>query len=474
MKVQMKNLLQIASVVLLVFSSVGVKAQIKDTGEISSKEARTDSPIKFSLEEAQKYALENSFMVKGSDYDLKVAKRKVWEAISTGLPQVTADADYTKNLKISATPFPANLGDPIRILMGQEATGTPLYVPFAQKYSSSTTINVNQKIFDGSYIVGLGAAKVFVQLSQNTKTKSEIDVKDLVAQAYYNVLVARENYKTIEENVAITKKTHFETKAYYENGFREELDVDQVMLMLKRSENQLSDAKRAISNALIMLKFTMGYDIEKDIELNNNLETFINPLLISKTESKELDLENHIDYKIVDTQLKAQKLIIRNEQAGYLPNLSAFYSYGKNTSADAWNVYKSNVPWFKSSMVGLKISMPIFTGFNRRSKIKQEKINYKKIEDLKYNTEQSLKKDLSLSYNSLVNAKDTYENDLKGLEIAKRIYERTLVKFNEGVSTSTELSNNEQQYLNSHSAYINATLNLLNSKIAFDKALGKL
>jgi len=466
MKVQMKNLLQIASVVLLVFSSVGVKAQIKDTGEISSKEALTDSPIKFSLEEAQKYALENSFMVKGSDYDLKVAKRKVWEAISTGLPQVKASANYSKNLDIAVSLLPAEF------FGGNAGEYTP--VKFGQTYTSAATVNVDQKIFDGSYIVGLGAAKVFVQLSQNTKTKSEIDVRDLVAQAYYNVLVARENYKTIEENVAITKKTHFETKAYYENGFREELDVDQVMLMLKRSENQLSDAKRAISNALIMLKFTMGYDIEKDIELNNNLETFINPLLISKTESKKLDLENHIDYKIVDTQLKAQKLIIRNEQAGYLPNLSAFYSYGKNTSADAWNVYKSNVPWFKSSMVGLKISMPIFTGFNRRSKIKQEKINYKKIEDLKYNTEQSLKKDLSLSYNSLVNAKDTYENDLKGLEIAKRIYERTLVKFNEGVSTSTELSNNEQQYLNSHSAYINATLNLLNSKIAFDKALGKL
>ncbi|MCZ4693696.1 TolC family protein [Ancylomarina euxinus] len=449
----MKNILQIASILLLVFSSWSLKAQ-------------TENLTKFSLQEAQNYALENSFMVKGNDYDLKVAKKKVWEAISTGLPQVKASADYTKNLDIAVSLLPAE------IFGGTAGEYTP--VKFGQTYASSATINVDQKIFDGSYIVGLGAAKVFVQLSQNTKIKSEIEVKDLVAQAYYNVLIARENYKTIEENVTITKKTHFETKAYYENGFREELDVDQVMLMLKRSENQLSDAKRAISNSLIMLKFTMGYDIEKKIELKNDLEAFINPLLISKTESTELDLENHIDYRIVSTQLNAQKLIIRNEQSGYLPNLSAFYNYGKNTSTDASNVYKSNVPWFKSSMIGLKMSMPIFTGFNRRSKIKQEKINYKKIEDLKYNTEQSLKKDLSISYNSLMNAKDNYENDLKGLEIAKRIYDRTLVKFNEGVSTSTELSNNEQQYLNSHSAYIGSTLQLLNSKVAFDKALGKL
>ncbi|MDE5423227.1 TolC family protein [Ancylomarina sp. DW003] len=449
----MKNILQIASIVLLVFSCLITNAQ-------------TENLTKFSLQEAQNYALENSFTVKGSDYDLKVAKKKVWEAISTGLPQVKANADYTKNLDIAVSLLPAE------IFGGTPGEYTP--VKFGQTYAGSATISVDQKIFDGSYIVGLGAAKVFVQLSQNTKAKTEIEVKDAVAQAYYNVLVARENYKTIEENLVITKKTHFETKAYYENGFREELDVDQVMLMLKRSENQLSDAKRAISNALIMLKFSMGYDIEKKINLKNNLDAFITPLRMTKTESTDLDLENHIDYRIVDTQLKAQKLIIRNEQAGYLPNISAFYNTGKNTSSDISNVYKSEVPWFKSSMIGLKVSMPIFTGFNRRSKIKQEKINYKKIEDQKYNTEQSLKKDLSLSHNSLVNAKENYENDLKGLEIAKRIYERTLIKFNEGVSTSTELSNNEEQYLNSHSAFINSTLNLLNSKVAFDKALGKL
>ncbi|WP_195715273.1 TolC family protein [Ancylomarina sp. 16SWW S1-10-2] len=449
----MNKILQTASVFLLVFSSLSIKAQTEDL-------------TKFSLHEAQSYALENSYTAKGSDYDLKVAKKKVWEAISTGLPQVSASADYSKNLDITVSLLPAEF------FGGVAGEYTP--VKFGQTYAGSASIKVDQKIFDGSYIVGLGAAKVFVQLSQNTKTKSEIEVKDAVAQAYYNVLVARENYKTIEENLTITKKTLFETKAYYENGFREELDVDQVMLMFKRTENQLSNAKRAISNALIMLKFTMGYEIDKEIELKNDLETFITPLRISKNDQTNLDLENHIDYKIVDTQLKAQKLIVRNEQAGYLPNLSAFYNYGKNTSTDVSNIYKSNVPWYKSSMIGLSLNVPIFTGFNRRSKIKQEKINYKKMENLKYNTEQSIKKNLSISHNSLVNAKANYENDLKGLEIARRIYDKTLIKFNEGVSTSTDLSNIEEQYLNSHTAYINSTLNLLNSKIAFDKALGKL
>jgi len=449
----MKNILQIAAAILLVFSSVGIKAQ-------------TETTEKFSLQEAQNYALENSYTVKGSDYDLKVARKKVWEAISTGLPQVDASMDYTKNLDIQVSLLPAEF------FGGNAGEYTP--VKFGQTYSGMARINVDQKIFDGSYIVGTMAARVYVQLSKNTKAKSEIEVKDAVAQAYYNVLVAEENYKTIKENLEITKTTHHETKAYYENGFREELDVDQVLLMLKRSENQLSDAKRAISNSLIMLKFAMGYDIEKNIELKNDLDSFVTPLRIAKTDSSELDMENHIDFKIIATQMEAQKLIIKNEKAGYLPNISAFYNLGKNTSSDMSNIYKTDVPWFKSSMIGLKLDLPIFTGFNRRSKIKQEKINYLKLENQKFETEQNLKKEVSLSFNSLTNAKENYENDLMGLEIAKRIYDKTRIKFNEGISSSTELSKNEEQYLNSHSAYIGSTLKLLNSKIAFDKALGKL
>lgn len=453
MKLQIKNILQIASIILLVFSSWSLKAQTESIG-------------KFSLKEAQNYALKNSYAVKGSDYDLKVAKKKVWETISTGLPQVKATADYTRNL---------SLAENILTITPQDGSAPQIMsVKMGDNYASNYGISLDQKIFDGSYIVGLAAAKVYVQLSKNTKEKSEIEVKNAVAQAYYNVLVAKENYKTIKENLEITKTTHHETKAYYENGFREELDVDQVLLMLKRSENQLSDAKRAISNSLIILKFAMGYDIGKKIELKNSLDNFVDPLRISKIQTSKLDLENHIDFKIIETQLKAQQLILRNEKAAFLPKIDAFYNYGKNTNSADFNVFKTSNPWFESSMIGLKMSMPIFTSGNTRSKINQEKVNYLKLETQKFETEQNLKKDVSLSFNSLVNAKENYENDLMGLEIAKRIYDKTRIKFNEGISSSTELSKNEEQYLNSHSAYIGSTLKLLNSKVAFDKALGKL
>lgn len=448
----MKNILLSFVVIFLVFSY--------------PTQAQTEDKVNFTLAEAQQYALENSYSVKGTDYELQVAKKRVWETIADGLPQVDFSADYNNNLDVAVSLLPAEF------FGGEPGSYTP--VKFGQQYASSATISVSQKIFDGSYIVGTMAAKVFVQLSKDQKEKTEIEIKDLVAQSYYTVLVAKDNYKTVMENLAINEKLLNETKAYWENGFREELDVDQIRLNLNRNKTQLSDAKRAITTSLTLLKFSMGMDIDNHIELSNNLDNLVDPIRSSTPEFSGYDVATHIDYRILETRLKAQDLVIKNEQAQYLPNISAFYRYGKNTSTDFRNVFKSEVPWFKSSVIGLQLSMPIFSAGKRRSKIKQERINYMSIENDMASTEQNLKKDLSVSFSNLLNAQETYENNLEAVEIAKRIYDRTIIKFNEGISTSTELSENEKQYLDAHSSYINSTLTLLNSKIAFDKALGKL
>lgn len=422
----------------------------------------------FSLSEAQSFALNNAYSLKNADFDTQVAKKKVWETIADGLPQVSATADYNKNLNLPVSLIPAKFFD------SDAEEGEMAKVQFGQKYSSSATLSANQLIFDGSYIVGTMAAKVYLQLSKDQKEKTEIEIKDAVAQSYYLVLVAQENRKTIQDNLEVVQKTLAETLAFYQNGFKEELDVDQIKLMVKQTQNQLTDATRQILVARTLLKFSMGMDIDKHIILTDPLAKLVNPIRLKNEQLKNYDISQHIDYRIVDTQKKAQKLLLRNAQVQFLPKISAFYTYGKNTQTNQANVFASDVSWFKQSMVGLKLTVPIFTSFKRTSKIKQERFKYKQLQSNQLMTEQNLKKEITISFTNLMNAKEKYENDMEGLEIAKRIYERTRIKFNEGISTSNELSQNEQQYLSTHATYINSTLQLLKTKLSFEKALGKL
>jgi outer membrane protein TolC len=431
-----------------------------------SIKAQSETKLRLSVLEAEQYALQNSYSIKGSEFDLQIAKKKVWESIAEGLPQIDFSADYNNNLDVAVSLFPSEF------FGGETGTYTP--IKFGQQYSSSAGITVSQKIFDGSYIVGTMAAKVFVQLTKDQKEKSKIEIKDAVAQAYYTVLVAEDNFKTIRENLGINEKLLVETKAYYENGFREELDVDQIRLNLNSTKTKLSDAKRAIRTSLIILKFTLGMDVDAELELSDKLEDLVDPIRAETPVLANYDFSNHIDYRILDTQLEAQKLVIKNEQADYLPQISAYYQYEKSASTDYSNVFKSNVPWYKSSVIGFELDLPIFSAGKRRSRVQQQKITFKSLENDLLETEQTLKMDLNLSFSNLLNAQEKYENDREAVQIAKRIYDRTRIKFVEGISTSTDLSENEKQYLDSHTTYINSTLELLNTKIAFEKALGKL
>lgn len=419
-----------------------------------------------SLSEAQNIALENSYKKKSADYDLEIAKKRVWETISSGLPQISAKADYTKNLNIPVSLLPAEM-------FGGEK-GEDAEVKFGKDFSGSWGISVTQKIFDGSYIVGTQAAKVFVELTKNKNSKTNIDIKESINSIYYTTLLIKEQQKIFYENIEINRKTLRETQALYDNGFKEQLEVEQIKLMLKKTENQLSDSKRQISNSKLLLNFTMGLDLDTDIVLSDNLDDLINPILLQTKYISSANLDDHIDIISMQTQLKAQKLTIKNEYAKFLPKIDAFYSYGKNTSYNSANIYKSQVPWFKTSMLGVKADIQIFTGFKRIVTVQKENINFKKLEIENNMLRESLKLEEKKSTAELTNAKEKYFNNVESLVISKKIYDQTRIKFKEGISTSTELAQIEQQYLNTNSELINSILILLNAKTSLDKSQGTL
>jgi len=89
-------------------------------------------------------------------------------------------------------------------------------------------------------------------------------------------------------------------------------------------------------------------------------------------------------------------------------------------------------------------------------------------------TEENLKREFLVASTNLLNAREKYQNDKYAVEIAGRVYDKTRVKFKNGISSSTELSQNEGQYIQSQISFIQATLNVLDNFIQYRKAQGSL
>jgi outer membrane protein TolC len=307
-------------------------------------------------------------------------------------------------------------------------------------------------------------------MSKVKKQKTEIDVRENVAKAYLVALVAKKNLTVFEKNLRVNEQTLKETRALFENGFREDMDVDQIRLMVNNSRNMTLEAKRQLLVAKAVLKFSMGVKIDDPLNLNDNLDNLIIPVLSEDIRFDSFNVNNLVDYSISKTQEEIQRLKLKNEQAQYYPKLNVFYDYTHYEFGDKF----SNMNNSNGQILGMSLTMPIFTTGQRSAIVKKEKVNLLKVQNEKEMMGENLRREFIVGTTNLLNAREKFKNDKFGEEVAGRIYDKTRIKFQNGLATSTELSQNEGQYIQSQISFIQSTLTVLDAYIQYKKALGNL
>jgi outer membrane protein TolC len=311
-------------------------------------------------------------------------------------------------------------------------------------------------------------------LADQNKEKTELDILHALEQAYYSVLVAEENLIVMKENLSNSQKLEKDTRLMYQNGFVEEQDVDQMKLLVQKAENEILKTEREIRIARMVLKYIMGVEMDTKITLTDKLDEFVKPLVEEKQNTASgFDFSSHIDYRLLATQRQANRKLLLLEKSAYLPKISAFYDWNKTAYGNSANLFKDNVPWYKSSMWGINITVPIFSFGQRTAKVRQAEFEYKKAENNQKQAVQLLQKDYITAVADLQSSVDQLKNDQDNKQLAKRIYEKTVIKYNNGITGSTDLSQTESQYIQSQSAWVSSVMQLLTSKISLDKATGK-
>ncbi len=423
--------------------------------------AQSDT-LEVSLSQAMAYATEFGYQSINAQHDIEIAKKRVRETLAIGLPQISGSADFNKYIKVPKMVVEASVFDP------NAPEGELVDVEFAQPYNISSELNLSQLIFDGSYFVGLQASRVYVRLSENAKEKTAIEIKQAVSEAYFLALVAKQNITDFKTTLEVNENTLKQTQAYFENGFREDIDVDQVKLMVNESKRLFSDAQNQLEIAKTVLKFTMGYDIDKPLKLTENIENLLSIIPIN-TNGKS-NIESHIDYKSLITQIDIQALDIKNQKAIAMPKLNAFLNYNYSMTGQEL----SNLFDYDATLFGLSLSVPIFSSGQRSSQLKQKKLELIKLNTDKQMLEQSLKRDLFITKSNLENAKKQFDNATLSKEISKRIYDKSLIKFKNGIMSSLELSQNENNLTEAILNLNNASTNYFNMYLQYQKASSQL
>lgn len=458
----------------------------------TSLHSQEESSSSFTLDEAINYAMENSINIENAKLDEQAAKAKIGETRAAGLPQIDGSVQLSHNDPLRRMFFSMSDDNPILGElegMSDIPNGSILAFPnfFQLPSSGDASISASQLLFNGSYFVGLQAAKTYKELALKSTKQSKIETVEQVTKAYYTVLINKERLELFNTNVARVDSLLKDTKALYENGFAENIDVARVQVTL----NNLLIEQEKFSNLMELsrelLKFQMNYPMDQEIELESDLvdmEVEDNNLQLL---SNKLEYSKRIEYSLLETQQKLLELDLKNQKMKYLPTLSAFGTYGYFTqSPDIEGLFKTqtvgipeNAPigadkWYSYGLFGLSLQIPIFDGLSKSYKVQQSRIELEKTKNQFELLESSIQLQVNQAKISLQNNLKTLKAQEENVELAEEVARVTRIKYMAGVGSNFELTEAEATLKEAQTNYYNALYDVVIAKIDLQRALGTL
>jgi len=419
-------------------------------------------PQSFTLQQAIDFGIKNHRQVLNSELDEQIAQAKRNEVRGIGLPQINSSFDVKDFLQLPTSLMPGEF-------FGAPA-GTFIGVKFGTKFNATAGIEATQLLFDGSYLVALQGSVVYLQLSQKNIQRTKIEAALGVTKAYYSVLVTEERSKLIDANLDRIKKLKEDTKALFDNGFVEKLDLDRIEV----SYNNLVVEKEKISRLLeityALLKYQMGYDQTVSLILSDKLtEIQINPI---DTETQKFDYNNRIEYSLLQTQKKGSELLMKKDQMAYLPNVVLYGSASATAQRNEFNIFETTRRWYPTAVIGARLGVPIFDGMQKHYRIQQSKLSLLKLQNDQKFLEQSIDLELNNARISLQNASATLEIQKKNITLAEDVYRVTKIKYDNGIGSNLEVMTAETSLKEAQTNYYAALYDALVSKADYDKAKG--
>ena len=433
----MKTIFRIALLSLLVFIAFPVASQ---------------PVLTLTLDDAVNFAIDHNKTLINSRYAINKSSQKIKEAIAAGLPQINASVDYTTYLGGQAS-------------IQLSPASPPATIEFNP--TSNLQASVTQLIFNGNYYVGIQLSKLAKKMTEQSYQMDALDVKEQTIQAYYLVLANERILNIIRENKANAQVIYEKTNNLVNAGILEETDVKKLSVMVTTVDNQIKSTERQVELGYNLLRLHLGLESNQMVRLASSLDEIADRYIFNIASADTFRLDNNLNYQLLLMQAQLAKKNITMNKASYLPSIAAYYSYTEKLKKPLFDVSPKNV-------LGFTLSVPIFSGGERYSKLQQAKIDYDVTENSRDLLAQQLtieERQLRYNYQNLL---EQYMNQKTNKEVAREVLDKMDLKYQQGVVSTLELTSANTDYLNAETNFTTVLLQLLNAELTLRKTNNKL
>lgn len=436
-----------------------------------------DGPVDLSLEDCLEFAVKNQVKMKNAELDRRITISRNREVVGQALPNLKASAGITYAPLVAAFQVPDFIGGAIRGAVDSNALyrsfrETPpgtLPLAFQPRWTTQPQLELTQLLFEPNVLVALQGRKVLEQIANKNLELTEQDLKVAVTKAYYDVIIAEKRKQLLDQNLVRIGKIEGETREIYKNGLAEKIDVDRITVNLNNLKTEKIRVEQLVSLTYMALKFQMGMELKTPIILTDSLNEQQLDVDLLMT---ELDFGNRKEFQLMSLQHDVYSLDLKRQKIGALPTLSAFGNYGYLLYNDSV-LFGPNSSWQKSAMVGVKLTVPLFDGFQRHNRVKQARYTLQKTENDIENLKLALtfeKESASVTYRSNIAALNTQRANM---QLAEEVYNMAQIKYKEGVGSSLEVVDAESALKEAQTNYFSALYDAVTARTNLLKALGQ-
>ncbi len=422
-----------------------------------------------SVKDAVSLALEKNPQIRIASLEIEKSEYAVREAWGNLLPTITAEAAYTRYLKLPVFFFPTVSIDPGTGTFAFSEPSMPIEMGAKNDYTGY--VGAAMPLFRGEVYAGITAAKAKERMSMEDMRNGKSEIITAVKKTYYQILLLQEQKNLVEQSIARIRETLNETRNMFMQGFATDVDTLQAFVALENQKPVLTKLKNAALTTTALLKTLIGLASNDQIMLNDSLR-FEQSDTLSYESVYFRALTIRPDIQKLSYQVQAADAIKNMEFAGHLPSLALF---GRIQVQEQQNDFKfTNYTWPTSSMVGLQLSVPLFSGFRTNARVQQAELNRLQAETQLNQMKDIAGTEIRVAIGNIAEAEGRLASSGSTVQAAERSYEKTRSRWQQGLCKQIEVSDANIMLNQAKLDRLQAITDYIIAQTEFEKAAGTL
>ncbi len=417
--------------------------------------------IELTLSKCLQMAVDNDSRIRVALMENEKVRAGKMETIGNGLPQISASGQFQDYLKLPTQLLPGEF-------FGQPA-GSLIPVQFGTNYNMSGGIQVSQLIYSQSYLTA-------IQISNRLLAKNELDVEKNkqnvifdVAQLYLVSLLTESQLKYMNDNLGKIDSLAALAQSHYDNGYLKKVDVDRIKVSRINLLSEIQNLSIMMDQQLNMIKYFAGIKLQDSLVLTESINDLASLMPASLT------TDNHIDLQLLDNQKQLAILQMRMVRSECMPSLVFFGDFSYNSQQNEFGkLFSESESWLGTSVIGLSLKVPIFSGMSKYYKLSQARVQKNQISLMRDYSKTLIDTQVKSAVDKLTSARQQSQAQNENVKLASEVYNVIYEQYKQGFAPLTDLLNASTALITAQSGEIQAIAQMKIAELELCKATASL